>query len=108
LEKFILSFSFFVFLPSLLFLAVAPEADCLVALPDSADTRAEFVRFVAFVLQAAVAATRTREAAKVAALCGVLADPVDGRVCADVLAHGVDANDFKPLEDAVLVHPVAV
>merc|ERR1719161_720975 len=58
--------------------------------------------------ETAGAAPGSREAAELAMLHGVLADPIDARVVAHSLVHGVDHDHLVPLVHSVMRHPVGV
>ena len=89
-------------------LTVAPESHGLVLLPNSPLAWAELVRLGAAVAETTVLASCRGESACFAVLVCRVADPVDLGVVADGLLLWVDADDFEPLIDTVLVDPVAI
>merc|ERR1719345_48551 len=89
-------------------LAPAAQAHVLVPAVHGALRRADARRALALGLQAACLAAGRREAAQLAVLHGVLADPVDPRVLADDLVHRIHHDDLEPLVHGVGGDPVGV
>lgn len=88
-------------------LPVAPQAESVLPLPRVPPAGAGVVVPVALVEAPALLAGRGKTT-RFAVLVDRVDDPVDPRVAADSLVHGVDEDDLVVLVGAVLVDPVGV